>query len=82
MTNLYSGVIEADTHQTLASKTGVTFTEGTTYTIQIRGIAYLREGTTGTGFYVDKSDPIEYTANSDDLYIKTLAPQCIVNIAG
>lgn len=81
MANLYSGSISASTYQTLASLTSLTFTGGTTYVIQIQNSAYIREGTTGEGFLVSSIEPFEWTAGADDLYIKTLSEQCIVNIA-
>lgn len=79
MANLFTGRIATNGYETLASKTSLTFTADTKYTIQIQNVAYLREGTTGKGFIVDTTTPITYTAGSDDLYIK--ADSCIVNIA-
>ena len=81
MANLYTGTIKTETYKTLASLTGVTFTSGTKYVIQLRNSAYIREGTNGKGFIVLDSQPFEYTAGDDDLYIKTYANGCTVNIA-
>ena len=83
MANLGTFTISTDGYETLASKTGLTFTEGTKYTIQITNDAHLREGTTGEGFLVDSTVPITYTATSDALYINTNNSQgsCLVNIA-
>lgn len=82
MANLYTGSIQTNgDYVTLASATSLTFTEGNKYSIQIQNPAYLREGTTGKGFFVNSDVPITYTATSDDLYIKTDFQSCIVNIA-
>lgn len=83
MSNLYTGVINSETFATVSSLTGVTFTEGNTYVIQIQNQAQLREGTTGEGFLINSTQPFKYTAGSDDLYIQTpggVIP-CIINIA-
>lgn len=80
MANLFTDRIETNgEYVTLAEATGLTFTSGNKYSIQIQNMAYLREGTTGKGFFVNSDVPITYTATSDDLYIK--AQSCVVNIA-
>lgn len=82
MANLWTGTVKSsDAYVTLASVSELTFTEGNTYVIQIQNPAWVREGSTGLGFYVSGDDPFEYTAGADDLYIKTVN-QCVVNIAG
>ena len=81
MANLYTGSISTSTYETLASLTSLTFTSDTTYVIQIQNSAYIREGSTGEGFLINSIQPFEWTAGADDLYIKTLSDQCIVNIA-
>lgn len=72
MANLYSGVIDTKgSYNTVTELTEVTFTENTTYTIQVLNPAWVREGTEGTGFYLTNNKPFQYTAGSDDLYIRT-----------
>lgn len=81
MANLWTGTVKSsDAYVTLASVSELTFTEGSKYVIQIQNPAWIREGEDGAGFYVFNDEPFEYTAGSDDLYIKTVT-QCIVNIA-
>ena len=82
MANLYSGAIATGgEYKTLAELTELTFTEGTTYTIQIFNPAWVREGTTGSGFYIFDNKPFQYTAGSDDLYIRNKYGACDINIA-
>ena len=70
MANLYTGNLTvSDEFKTLSSLTNITFTNGTTYTIQVYNPCYLREGTTGKGFLITNSTPIKYVAGSDSLYI-------------
>lgn len=64
----------------LAELADITFSSGNTYLIQIQNMAYIREGETGEGFLINSDKPFQYTAGSDDLYIK--ANYCVVNIAG
>lgn len=83
MANLWSGNVEnTDQYQKLETVSGLTFVNGTTYTIQVEGGAYLREGTTGRGFSLYNSDPFEYTKGTGDLYIEPMSDACYVNIAG
>ena len=84
MANLWSGKIE-DTglYQNLETATGLTFTEGNTYAIQIEnGGAHIREGSTGRGFSVYDSKIISFTKSADDIYIEPMSDSCFVNIAG
>lgn len=81
MANLWTGEVVAKDYKSISAISGVTFTNGEKYMLQVDGIAYLREGTLGKGFIVKNSDVlIEYTASSDVLYIKT--DGCVLNIAG
>ena len=81
MSNLYTGTVDTnDSYESLATISGVTFTSGSKYVIQIANPAYLREGDTGKGFSVNTDFPIQYTAGDDTLYIRTPRP-CYVNIA-
>lgn len=81
MANLYTGKIDTEgQYQTLASKTGLTFESNKKYVIQVQNSAWLREGTTGEGFYINNLNPIAYTTGENTLYIKT-SSYCVVNIA-
>ena len=80
MSNLYTGDLEFDGFQTLTSLTGVAFTEGNTYTIQIQNGAYVREGTTGEGFLVPNERPFQYEATDEDLYIKRLKDNTFIKV--
>lgn len=78
MANLYSGHIDTKgEYESVETLTGLTFTSGTTYTIQCLDNAYVREGEIGTGFRAS-SKLIQYTAGDDTLYIKG---DCHINIA-
>lgn len=81
MANLYTGEIDTEgQYKSLASETGVTFTADTKYTIQIQNSAWIREGETGEGFYINDSTPFTYTAGASTLYVKTLS-NIVINIA-
>lgn len=81
MTNLFTGNVDTNNlYESLATTSGVIFTSGSKYIIQIANPAYLREGDTGKGFLVNTDFPIQYTAGEDILYIRTPRP-CYVNIA-
>lgn len=72
MSNLYSGQIATDgDYETVASLTELTLTSGTTYTLQLLGAAYVREGSTGKGFYICDNGQFQFTAGDDDLYVRT-----------
>lgn len=83
MANL--GTFNIDTHgayDTLTNLTGLTFTSGNRYSLQVQNTAYVREGTLGEGFLIDNTSPFDWIAGEDDLYIKALYSSSIVNIAG
>lgn len=80
MANLCTKTISTDgEYITLAEATGITFTVGNNYMIQIQNVAYLREGTVDEGFMVNDPTPIPYEAKEDELYIR--AQNCKVNIS-
>ncbi len=82
MANLYTGNINTNgKYVNLSTLTGVTFTEGTTYAIQIQNTAWLREGTDGQGFIFNKDKGYSWTCKGDDLYIRTTLADAIINIA-
>lgn len=73
MANLWTGTVDTrGQYQNLETLSGLTFSSGTTYTIQgWNGDYYLREGETGEGFLVNTGEKVQFTASTDDLYIKT-----------
>ena len=82
MANLYTGVIKTNgEYKKVSELTGITFTTGTDYTIQIQNSAYIREGTIGDGFFINNSNPFAYKSNGEDLYIKVDYGYCVINIA-
>ena len=84
MANLGTWTIDTQgAYEKLEELTEETFTEGTAYTIQGIGADYfLREGTEGAGFKIADKEKVQWTAGSDDLYIKTMVYDKItVNIA-
>lgn len=79
MATSYTGTINTNGEFIdLATESGVTFTSGKSYTIQIQNIGYLKLGDAEFAIYTN--DPFTYTAGSDDLYIKTLNNSCVVSI--
>lgn len=86
MSNLWYGSIQTDgEYVTLSSISGVTFTSGTTYTLQVKGKCYLCEKSakpTSGGFLITEEMPIQYAAGSDDLYVRNVSDSCLINIAG
>ena len=81
MANLGTFTIINSDYEKLAELTELTFEEGKTYTIQIYNPAFIREGTIGNGFYIFDNKPFQYTAGSNDLYIKVKGERCEINIA-
>lgn len=82
MSNLYTGTIQTNgEYVNLAELTGITFTEGTTYAIQLQNMAWLREGTDGKGFLFNRDKGYSWTCKGDDLYIRTESQSVVINIA-
>lgn len=71
MANLYSGYVTFEGFKKVSDLTNITFTNGTTYEIQIQTALndkiFVREGTTGKGFIVNEK--FKYIAGDDDLYV-------------
>ena len=81
MANLYSGLLSTEgAYEKLETLTEVEFTSGKIYTIQIQNPAFVRRGTTGEGFYIFDGKPFQYTADSDDLYVRIDSAYSYVNI--
>ena len=75
----YTGTINTGTDfESVSTLTGVTFTSGTTYTMQIQGLAWLKIG--DAVFLIKGETPFEYKAGSEDLYIKTTGHDAILTI--
>lgn len=68
MANLHTEKYKFSGYKTIAELTGLTFTVGEKYSLQVQGVCYIREGTEGEGFLVTVLDPIDYTVESDELY--------------
>ena len=88
MTNLaHVGVNTNGEYQSLATLSSVTFEQGKTYVLQVMHPCRLCESAstpTAGGFYINSSQPIQYTAGSGDLYVQTevgFKGSCIINIA-
>lgn len=85
MANLGIYKIEAnDDYKSIETETGKTFTVGTTYTMQLLKPAVICEASskpTDGGFLIDTTQPFQYTAGSDTLYIKTEGLFTLLNIA-
>ena len=78
MANLGTWVVDTQgEYEKISEITGIEFEAGKTYTMQVVYNAYIREGEEGEGFDVG-SKPFQYTAGSEDLYIKG---KCRINIA-
>lgn len=56
---------------------GLSFTEGTLYNMQIIRDAYLKIG--NAEFYIN-NEKFDYTASSEDLYIRTSKDGCVLTI--
>ena len=81
MANLGTWNVTAQTHESLETLTGQTFTSGSTYTISVSAPVFIREGSDGEGFPVNPDKYVQFTAGNDTLYIKTLTEGATVNIA-
>ena len=82
MANLASFIIPQDGEYHDAAAAGeITFTADKSYAVQILNPAYIREGGTGSGFYIFDNKPFQFTAGEDSLYIKAANGSVTVNIA-
>lgn len=73
----YTGKIISPEYATVASKTGISFTSGNTYTMQIQGSAWLKVDNAEFFFSNEK---FQYKASSDSLQIKTHSIGCTLTI--
>lgn len=82
MANIYTAKHKFKGYKTLAELTGLTFTVGEKYKLQLQGVCYMREGTIGEGFLVAVTDPIQYTVEPDELYLACVEGRSFkINIA-
>lgn len=76
MSNLATVTIQPnEEYQDLATLADITFTEGTKYTLQVEGDVMLCEKDTkptSGGFHIMSSEPFEYEAGSDTLWVKVV----------
>lgn len=78
MANSWTGSIHTEgEYQTVASLASFTFTEGKTYTMQVQNECYLK--ISDAEFWIG-NEKFNYTAGSDDLYIKTMYIPCTLTI--
>ena len=77
MATSYTGTINASEWATVSSLTGVTFTSGKTYSIQVRKQCQLK---VGDAIFDAFNRDIIYVAGSDALYIKTGGTDCGITI--
>lgn len=62
MANIFSGTVNGAGYLNLETATGLTFTAGNVYTIQpMLSDCYIREGTVGMGFLVEKKEKVYLT---------------------
>ena len=73
MANLGTWTITPNGYEEVESLTGVTFTAGNSYSMQIIGQAYIRRGSEGKGILINSDIPFDYNPSENDtLYISAL----------
>lgn len=83
MAHLFSGMINTNNNWEKLSKfTQFNLVSGETYKIQILNSANLRKGTIGEGFYYSNTQPFDFVAGDEDIYIKTSWISCLFSIEG
>lgn len=81
MANLGTWVLDPNGYQNIATLTGITFTVGNTYNIQVIGNAHIRRGTEGRGINIINFKPFLYIPNEvEDIYIGVNETHVILNI--
>lgn len=74
----YTGKINThNNYQKASDLTGVTFTSGKTYTIQVQNAAYFK---VDDAEFLFSNREFQYKAGSSDLYIKTTTMPCVLSI--
>ena len=77
MATSYTGTINAEDWVTVSSLTGVTFTSGKTYNIQVQKQCQFK---VGNAIFDAFNRDVIYTQGTDDLYIKTGGTACRLTI--
>ena len=77
MSQSYTGTISAPDWTTVSSLTGVTFTSGKVYNMQVKNQCQLK---VGNAVFDAENREIIYVASSDNLYIKTGGITCRLTI--
>ena len=73
----FTGLVQSKDFETVSSKTGVTFTAGNSYTMQVQNDCYLK---IADAVFRVSNEKFCYTAGSEDLYIKTPYGSCQLTI--
>lgn len=78
MTTSFTGKINTNnSYQNVSELTGVTFTSGKTYTMQVQNDAYLK---IDNAEFLFSNEKFQYKADGSDLYIKTTTMPCVLSI--
>ena len=74
----FTGTIDTDGEFLLIeTETGITFTAGTKYTVQVQNQAYVK---IADAVFNVTGKEFEYTAGTEDIYIKTTYQPCVLTI--
>lgn len=77
----YTGPVDTNGEfESVEEITGITFTVGENYSIQMQNTAYLKIADAVFTIYTD--DPFNFVAGSDTPYIKTNYGKCILTVYG
>ena len=77
MATSYTGIITAPDWESVATLTGVTFTSGKVYSIQVKNQCQLK---VGDAIFDAENRDIIYVAGSDAIYIKTGGISCRLTV--
>lgn len=74
----YTGIINTNGEfENVATLTGVTFTQGNTYTVQIQNLAWVK---IADAIFEVGGKPFTYKAGSSDLEVKTPNANAIISV--
>lgn len=78
MATSFTGTINTNnSYQSVSELTGITFTSGKTYTMQVQNTAYFK---VDDAEFLFNNREFQYKASSSDLYIKTTTMPCVLSI--
>lgn len=78
MATSFTGSINTyNNYQKASELTGVTFTSGKTYTMQVQNAAYFK---VDDAEFLFSNREFQYKAGSSELYIKTTTMPCVLSI--